>query len=884
MKTFKNVLLVALFFATATVLGQTKLSGKVVDEMGEPLPGANVVVKGTTNGSATDFDGKFTLNANSNTGSVVVSFVGYTNKEVSFSGASNLGTIALEPSNVLGEVVITGVIDVVKDRQTPVAASTIKASVIQEKLGSQEFPEILKSTPSVYSTKAGGGFGDARINIRGFDQRNTAVMVNGMPVNDMENGWVYWSNWAGLSDVTSAMQVQRGLGSSKLAISSVGGTINVITKSSAQKEGGSVSAGFGNDQYMKYKASYSTGKMDNGLSASVLLSRTQGNGYVDGTKFVGHNYFLAFGYDFNDNHSIEFTFTGAPQWHHQRSYAEALSTYQKYGVDGEPNIKYNAAWGYLNGEEYSWRRNFYSKPVMSLNYDWKINDSSKLSSIFYGSWGRGGGSGPIGSVNGIRDFDSRLKDENGLMRFDDIAAWNAGQSVPDFGDDRTSTINDRRNGLTRRASMNSHNWYGVIANFHNDATENLSWDLGVDLRTYKGIHYRVVNDLLGATGYTDNRDRNNPDRNITEFVDVSPSFNPWQNISDQQKIEYYNDGDVNWLGAFGQIEYSNDVISTFIQAGVSRQGFQRVDYFNLAPAEQASGYKNLWGGNVKGGINWNIDEHHNVFGNAGYYSKQPLFDGVYTSYTDNSINPFLTNETIVGLEAGYAFTHENYNIKLNVYRTSWKDRFLRANGSVRNNFVQVNGVEQLHKGIELEALAKFGKLTVEGMMSLGDYQYKGNAVGTEYDENNELVASDIPFYLDGVKVGDAAQTTARLGLIYQATEGLKFDISQFYATNLYPVVNPTDFTTLEDNAKGSLEIPGHSLIDAGVSYKWKLGGKKSINFRFNVNNLANQTYISDGFTNIHAEEGSDTWRGIDTRNRVYFGYGRTWNGSVRFNF
>ena len=63
-------------------------------------------------------------------------------------------------------------------------------------------------------------------------------MINGVPVNDMENASVYWSNWAGLSDVTSAMQVQRGLGSSKLAIASVGGTINVITKSSDMKEVG----------------------------------------------------------------------------------------------------------------------------------------------------------------------------------------------------------------------------------------------------------------------------------------------------------------------------------------------------------------------------------------------------------------------------------------------------------------------------------------------------------------------------------------------------------------------------------------------------------------------------------------------------------------------
>ena len=163
----------------------------------------------------------------------------------------------------MSEVVVKHlVVDIAKDRKTPVAVSTIKAAEIQEKLGTQEFPEILKNTPSVYATKGGGGFGDSRINIRGFAQENIAVMVNGMPINDMENSRVFWSNWAGLSDVTSAMQVQRGLGSSKLAVSSVGGTINVITKSSDMKEGGSISSGFGNANYLKTQASYNSGKLE----------------------------------------------------------------------------------------------------------------------------------------------------------------------------------------------------------------------------------------------------------------------------------------------------------------------------------------------------------------------------------------------------------------------------------------------------------------------------------------------------------------------------------------------------------------------------------------------------------------------------------------------
>ena len=195
----------------------------------------------------------------------------------------------LEDTGSLDEIIITATSFAI-DRKTPVAVSTIKAADIELKLGTQEFPEILKSTPGVYATKTGGGYGDARINLRGFSSQNVAVMINGVPVNDMENGAVYWSNWAGLADVTSAMQVQRGLGASKVAVPSIGGTINIISKSTDLTQGGKIAATVGNDGYMKTVASYNTGEMDGGHALSLLFSRVEGDGYVDGTMFEGYNY------------------------------------------------------------------------------------------------------------------------------------------------------------------------------------------------------------------------------------------------------------------------------------------------------------------------------------------------------------------------------------------------------------------------------------------------------------------------------------------------------------------------------------------------------------------------------------------------------------------
>jgi outer membrane receptor for ferrienterochelin and colicin len=239
-----------------TVAAQSTITGIVIDGGQQvPLPGATIVEKGTSNGVSSDFDGNFTITSSSSTGEITISYVGYVTTTISFSGSMDLGSVSLEASELgLEEVQLFASVAV--DRKTPVAVSTIKAADIELKLGTQEFPEILKSTPGVYATKTGGGYGDGRINLRGFSSENVGVLINGIPVNDMENGRLYWSNWAGLGDVTSSMQVQRGLGASKVAVPYICGTINIISKTTDAEEGGNVYTNLGNDGFQKFGFHY----------------------------------------------------------------------------------------------------------------------------------------------------------------------------------------------------------------------------------------------------------------------------------------------------------------------------------------------------------------------------------------------------------------------------------------------------------------------------------------------------------------------------------------------------------------------------------------------------------------------------------------------------
>ena len=268
------------------------------------------------------------------------------------------------------------------------AVAVIDPVAIENKLSTQEFPEILKSTPSIYATKQGGGFGDSRVNVRGFESENVAVMVNGVPMNEMESGKIYWSNWAGLSDVTRSMQVQRGLGAAKVAAPSVGGSINIVTNTTDVKAGGGISYAVGNDGFNKIAFNVSTG-LRNGWAISIFRVLRAGETVMyKGPSSKRTVISEMYPEQINDKHMISLTVLGAPQWHNQRNDDLLISEWQKHAN----KYKFNAVYGFgLNGQRKVAGYDEFHKPQISLNHYWTINEKSSLSTALYVSIGRGGG-------------------------------------------------------------------------------------------------------------------------------------------------------------------------------------------------------------------------------------------------------------------------------------------------------------------------------------------------------------------------------------------------------------------------------------------------------------------------------------------------------------
>ncbi|GAB3869334.1 TonB-dependent receptor [Hymenobacter segetis] len=879
MKHFVTAFLVILL--TLPALAQTTFSirGRVLDKVtGETLPGATVQVTGNgkSTGAGADADGSYKVsNLPAGSYTVQASFIGYkpTTQTVKISTQSVVASFTLASDNAsLDEVQV--VASQAQERETPVAFAAVNEVKLRETLSNRDLPMILNETPGVYATQgAGGGTGDSRINVRGFDQRNVAVLINGVPVNDMENGQVYWSNWD-LGDVTKSLQVQRGLSASKITVPSVGGTINVLTKGFDDKRSVVARVEGGSNNYQKYSLMLSSGQLKGDWAVTAYGARRTQDGWVDKTFDDAWTFFGTVSKRIG-KHTFSLTGMGSPQSHGQRiPFGEKIGTYsndkaRELGatpvLPGDKGFKYNKGWGYLdrytldasgkrisNGQEVvNERVNYFFKPQVNLNHFWNVTDRLFVSTVLYGSQGTGGGSQGAGTSSTL-PVDAAGQD--------DI------QKVYDTNYKNLKADGQRQSTQFLANNVNSHSWYGVVSGFDYLLKPSLTLSAGVDARYYYGKHYREVRDLLGgdyATGTGNSINRN---------VDASTRLR----VGD--KFGFYNDSKTGWLGGYGQLEYKTPLLSAVVSGTVSRISYARIDYFQAkqvtvdgknydvpygaAPVVvngqrytnadghyQENDWVNITGYSVKAGANYNLTEHDNLFANVGYNSKVPFYQFVFSN-TGQKYND-IRNEGITSLELGYGISYPSLKVTLNAYYTYWTNKTSNSisgtgDAAVTNN---VRNVDARHMGIEMSVAQEISRrLQLNAAISLGDWRWAGNGVVNQFDVNNVQVgAVDQPIYLKGVHVGDAAQNQFQIGLRYEPFNNFYVRPSFLLFTKYYAGFDPVTLLN-EASRTDTYRVPTSRNLDLHLGYdlpKRLFGDKIRLGIKGSMLNVLNEFYITD---------------------------------------
>ena len=837
------------------------VTGKVVDaDTKEPLVGASILLKETSTATTTGLDGSFKIDVSKATNPVlVISYISYVTKEVPVS-VDKLGEIGLKSSTTgMSEVVING--DVAIDRKTPIAVSSVGPQFIEEHIGAQDIPGLLTTIPGVMFTQGDGGYGDSRISLRGFSSTsgngNVAFTINGIPVNDPETGTLYWSDFSGITDVASSIQVQRGLGASKIIIPSFGGTVNITTRSTDMQEGGYVSETLGSNGYDKTAVLVSTGLNSNGWAATFQGSRTMGDGFADGLSFLGYNYFFNLSKVINSRQNISFNLIGASQTHGQRP-EESIADFQT----APQGTSWNPYLGVENGKQVNLYNNFFSEPMLSINHDWTINDNSSLSTVLYGLFGDGGG-GNIYSNGSSASITSlpRLGNLYTPINFDAI--------------EQANSTNPDGSALTYGVAAHDQTyWYGLRSTLKTKLGNYIDLSAGIDLRYYYGNHYEEVTDLLGADYVEYNYSGNQGTG--TAKGDIN---NPIDRVGVGGKIYYNNTDYVESGGLFAQAEYSKKNFTAFATLSGSENGDKRTDYFNYLNSDpaQTTPYANFTTYQAKVGANYNINSQMNVFANIGYLTKPPYFGNVFEDYT-NQINKSAVTEKLFSYELGYGYKTRDFSAKLNLYRTSYKDRsFAVTEPDTATNKIytaNVSGVDELHQGAELELRYKPVKdVTIGGSLSLGDFTYTNNAGPVSvFNSSQQFVKTVSEVYLKGEKVGDIAQTTASIIAEINLVPQLK--IGAIY--NYYG--NYTSYVPFENYTSPNLQpyiVPNFSTWNLNAVFKFKMAGFNS-ELIGTVTNLLNTKYIAD------SEDYNG--KGLASGVSVYYGLGRIFTTGLKVKF
>lgn len=917
----RSILVLVLLFTTTFISAQTAVvSGQVTDNVTkQPVVGAKITLSPERR-ALSDSEGNYEIkNVEFGKYTMLITMSSFDTMrvELNIDSPNFVYDVVLGGSQELEEVKVIG--NLASDRKNPVAVTKLSTQKITEELGSRDLPMLLNGTPGVYATQTGGGDGDSRINVRGFDQRNVGVLIDGVPVNDMENGWVYWSNWFGLDAITSTVQVQRGLGAAKLAMPSIGGTINIITQGVGNRKGLTFRQEFGTGNMLRSTLAYNSGMSKKGWGVTFSGSYKQSDGWVYGTPSQG-----AFGYvkvqKKIKNHLLSLSAFSAPQKHGQRSFNQAIQYWdsdyaKKEGLEIDSStfffnegVRFNQHWGYrtVDGkkEVMNERLNYYNKPQITLKDFWKLNDKLSISNIAYVSIGRGGGTRLANS--------SALRDTSGLIDWDLIIQENRVNSL--FGTpnvDPYYSPTQIKSSQILVSSVNNHFWLGYLGQFNYEYSKKLVFSGGLDYRFYKGTHYQEVRDLLGGDYYVSTADEN--------------SSNPMKVEGDKIALNTYNnhrDGLVNWMGAFGQMEYSGTRWSYFVNLSGIVSGYKGIDYFqkkSLAVGdtvlrigagdtveyqgqtytENSAGleyfqtdWKYLPGMTLKFGGSYTLSEDAILFMNAGYLSRTPQFSNVI----DNNTNTFfreILNENIYALEGGYNYANEKFGVNVNGYLTNWKNKpfpfgVLVPDPNDPQEFVRVNinGMDAVHLGGEIDVAYRLNKKwSAEAMFSFGNWFWNSSETVfiPQYD------SLEITFDAKGVHVGDAAQTALAAAIRYEPMKHLFFKIQAQYFDRYYSQFDP--FTLQGANAgREAWKIPSYYLINLFAGYKYDL---KKFDLLFNgsitnltdIGSILNTKGLHNNFIAEARDNDNDPYSNSDAQSAtVMFGGGFRFNVSLGIQF
>lgn len=777
----------------------------------------------------------------------------------------------------------------------------------------QSVSSVLAAGRDPYYNAASFNFSEMRFRIRGYDNDYFSTFMNGIPMDNLDNGATPFGLWGGLNDVMRNRDVSYGLRPTPFTYGDIGSNTNLDSRASVQRKQTSFGYAFSNRNYgHRWMLTHSTGMSKKGWAFSFSGSRRwAGEGYVPGTYFDGWSYFAAIDKKIGNDNLLSLTAFGAPT-ENGRQGAAVQEMMNLAGTN-----YYNSLWGYQNGKKRNSSVGRNNQPVIILTHDVRLNDRSKLTTAAGYSWGdrsvtaldwynisdprpdyyRYLPSYYINYYNGVGGFvdsaryaylnDVMSKDETlRQVNWDRMYDVNRGQFdiINNVNGIPGNTVSGRRsryiieNRIVNTKRFNANSVYNTLLG------KNIDFTAGAFLQVQENHYYKKVEDLLGGDFYVDVNQFAERDFGTDGIQNQNNLLTPNRILKVGDKYGYDYLMMFDRVGAWAQSVFKFSKFDLFVSGQLSHSRFWRIglNKNGLFPNDSYGGSDRVILNNyaVKGGVTYKINGRNYLFANATIQTKAPFFENVFQSVrTRNILVDNIKSEKIQSVEGGYIMNAPKIKIRANGYITRFEDGmdvityfddFYNAFGNI-----SVTNIDRLHYGGEFGIEGNLGSgFTASAAAAIGRYYFDSRQQYTlTIDNTSEVITRDQTVYSQNYRVPSTPQEAYSLSFTYRSPKFWFVSITGDYYRQSWLSFSPIRRTALavdglEEDSKLRQEILAQQklknqfMLNFFGGWSYKLPKSFNINkrstflvFNLGVNNiLNNQDAITGGFEQLRFDD------------------------------
>jgi len=809
--------------------------------------------------------------------------------------------------------------------------------------GSQSVSSLLTAGRDPFHSAASFNFSALRFRIRGYDNDLFSTYMNGIPMDNLDNGFTPYGLWGGLNDVMRNRDVSWGLNYNTFAYGDIGSNTNIDSRASRQRAQTSFSYAASNRSYdNRIMLTHSTGISKKGWAFTLSGSRRWANeGYVPGTYYNGWGYFAAVDKRIGQNHLLSFTAFGAPT----ENGRQGASVQEMLDLAGD-NF-YNPNWGYQNGKKRNASVGRTNQPVFILTHDFRLNNNTTLTTAAGYSFGKRSVTAldwynaadprpdyyrylPSYTRQWASVTDAAQADQLYTLMKNDInyrqINW---QNLYNVNRASTATIRNvdgiAGNDVTgnrsryiieeRIINMKRFNANSVLNTKFGD---NIDFTAGASYQLQNNHYYKEVDDLLGGQFYVNVNqfaERDYPTDNSAIQFDLD---RPNRILRAGDKFGYDYNINISRASAWSQGVFKFSKVDLFLAGQYAYTSFYREGNVRngLFPMDSKGKGKvnDFHNYAAKGGVTYKMDGRNYFFVNGSYQTRAPYFENVYVSpRTRNTQQDDVKSETIQTVEGGYIMNSPRLKVRIGGFYTRFQDGMdvMSFYHDSYQNFVNysLSGIDKLHFGGEFGVEARVSStITVNAAASVGRYYYDSKQKAIITVDNNASVLGEQIIYAENFRVPSTPQEAYSLGINYRSPKFWYVSLTANYFDQSYLSFNPLrrtyDALQFEiDDKQGAnykeifdqTKFDPQYTVDFFGGYSWKLPRDYEIRhkptflvFNLGINNLLNnKDMVTGGFEQLRYDAQTAASDPVSTGKfppKLYYAYGLNFFASVTLRF